>query len=377
LADVSTAGYDAKSGHVYRNGNVMYEVGVALACRHSSEVLLVRDDRYPFLFDVSTIPHETIDFSDATGAKERVHTLLRQRLDERDRLRDARISRMLSTLEPYADSWLQQWVRQFGPQDLISIPVETAVEGAALARLADDGFIRYEGFHNDAKVGYRWTDLGYAAAKCIADRPPLPPIADEFVEGTKVTQAAVAERKLADAIRRQKSLMEPPMKPPVTVAALRADLIPDKDLNGLDMRNADLQGVSLAYRELRAADFSGSDLTKARFPGCDLRAANFAGARLIDTSFHASDLRGANLQQATLVRTDFHEARLEGADLRATLDRVDLRATYDGQTQWPQGFDPDAAGAVRIGEDAVPTPPTETDSIPETRTASNSLSRGE
>jgi len=33
LADVSTVGYDSKSGRVYRSGNVMYEVGVALACR--------------------------------------------------------------------------------------------------------------------------------------------------------------------------------------------------------------------------------------------------------------------------------------------------------------------------------------------------------
>ena len=33
LADVSVVGYDAKTGQSYRNGNVMYEVGLALACR--------------------------------------------------------------------------------------------------------------------------------------------------------------------------------------------------------------------------------------------------------------------------------------------------------------------------------------------------------
>ena len=43
LADVSSVGRDAVTGQPYRNGNVMYEVGIALACRGPSDVLLVRD----------------------------------------------------------------------------------------------------------------------------------------------------------------------------------------------------------------------------------------------------------------------------------------------------------------------------------------------
>ena len=56
LADVSTVGVETNTRKSFRNGNVMYEVGLALACRHPSEVLLVRDDDDPFLFDVSTEP---------------------------------------------------------------------------------------------------------------------------------------------------------------------------------------------------------------------------------------------------------------------------------------------------------------------------------
>ena len=51
-ADVSTIGKDSVTGTPYRNGNVMYEVGIALACRHPSEVLLVRDDEDKFPFTV-------------------------------------------------------------------------------------------------------------------------------------------------------------------------------------------------------------------------------------------------------------------------------------------------------------------------------------
>ena len=41
LADVSIIGHDSKTGHAYRNGNVMYEVGLAVACRQPTEILLI------------------------------------------------------------------------------------------------------------------------------------------------------------------------------------------------------------------------------------------------------------------------------------------------------------------------------------------------
>src|SRR6266498_4784321 len=62
LADISVIGKNWFTKEVFRNGNVMYEVGLALACRQPSEVLLIRDDNERFLFDVSTIPHKIIDF---------------------------------------------------------------------------------------------------------------------------------------------------------------------------------------------------------------------------------------------------------------------------------------------------------------------------
>ena len=58
VADVSSIGKDSINGYPYRNGNVMYEVGIALACRQPEEVLLLRDDQDKFLFDVSTVPHK-------------------------------------------------------------------------------------------------------------------------------------------------------------------------------------------------------------------------------------------------------------------------------------------------------------------------------
>ncbi len=176
-------------------------------------------------------------------------------------------------------------------------------------------------------------------------------------------QIAAAERKLAEASNRQKSLLEPPIKPRLTAAALRAGLIEDKELDGLVMTDKNLIGMHLTRRKLRGADFSGSDLLRAYLTGSDLRAASFSKANLTRTHFMESDLRSADLRGATLVGTDFQKARLEGADLRdTTLEGCDMRATYDAATQWPTGVDPEQLGAVLISA-AVESPDTQASSV--------------
>lgn len=172
----------------------------------------------------------------------------------------------------------------------------------------------------------------------------------ELHEAKTTAQVAAAEKKLTDATKRQRSLMDAPAKPPLTAAALRAGLIHDDELNGIEMRDSNLTGMELLYRQLRGADFSGSDLTGARFQGSDLRAASLSRCKLVRTVFYRADLRGADLRDAVLEDSNFTEAHLEGTDLRgATIERADLRATYDEATQWPAGYDPNAAGAVHTG----------------------------
>jgi hypothetical protein len=158
-----------------------------------------------------------------------------------------------------------------------------------------------------------------------------------------------AERRLAEAVKKQKSLLEPATTPPVTAAALRAGLIEARNLNGISMSGADLSGASIPYRELRGADFTGANLTSVRLQGCDLRAAKFVGGNLTETVFHKADLRGADLSDANVRKADFSQARLEGANMRVRgLATADLKATFDDSTLWPDNFDPIKAGAVFI-----------------------------
>ena len=98
LADVSSIGKDSKSGNAYRNGNVMYEVGIALACRQPSDVLLIRDDKDKFLFDVSTVPHMHLDFVDTEEARASLTRELLARLREQKHLTDARVKLAVTSL---------------------------------------------------------------------------------------------------------------------------------------------------------------------------------------------------------------------------------------------------------------------------------------
>ena len=98
LAGLSSVGNDSHTGESFRNGNVMYEVGVALACRQPHDVLLVRDDKDKFLFDVSTIPHMTIDFTDVVAARAALNGALAARLQEQTYVNDARVRIAVASL---------------------------------------------------------------------------------------------------------------------------------------------------------------------------------------------------------------------------------------------------------------------------------------
>jgi len=99
--------------------------------------------------------------------------------------------------------------------------------------------------------------------------------------------------------------------------------------------------------ELRGALLGGADLFDADLAGADLRGADLGGAFLSEANLTRADLSGANL-----VGADLSAANLCGADLRETdLIRADLSgARYDGRTVWPEGFDPQSAGAVQVAE---------------------------
>lgn len=96
----------------------------------------------------------------------------------------------------------------------------------------------------------------------------------------------------------------------------------------------------LGGKQMWYARLNGADLRRARLPGAVLASAMMRGARLQGATLSNADLAGANLEGA----------HLQGANLASTrLVRTRLRnATFDGRTQWPQGFSVQRLGVKRV-----------------------------
>ena len=142
----------------------MYEVGLALACRHSAEVLLVRDDTHKFLFDVSTVPHKHIDFSNPTAAKEVLQQELTRRLTERDHVLDARLLTSVAQLTA-AEKNILQTFSHYGPDRTFWLTKTGLVHQSPVARLLDKQLIVTVGSTKDGHATFKWTRLGYMLAR--------------------------------------------------------------------------------------------------------------------------------------------------------------------------------------------------------------------
>jgi hypothetical protein len=94
LADVSV---DSKG---VRNGNVMYEVGIAHAMRQPQEVVLFRSDKEKLLFDIANIRINTYDpDGDPNGAGRNVKGALSEALREIDTTKSLAVQRAAEALD--------------------------------------------------------------------------------------------------------------------------------------------------------------------------------------------------------------------------------------------------------------------------------------
>lgn len=145
LVDLSDLSPD--SAEPIRNGNVMYELGLAHAVKSPGKVIVIRDDSRKLLFDVSSIPHYTIDFAEVEGAKSSISSLLADRLKEVQLLEDIKLRTFVSAItDGEAIVLLTLYASKDGaPVDLARcingkriIPLQTA---DAIRRLSDLGML--------------------------------------------------------------------------------------------------------------------------------------------------------------------------------------------------------------------------------------------
>ena len=138
------------------------------------------------------------------------------------------------------------------------------------------------------------------------------------------------------------------------------------DLRGANLRGANLSIANLSYAKLGSVELGGANLSCADMTGtllveanlkdaimwnATLNNASLSGADLSGSICTSADLSGANLRGANLSGADLSNANLFGADLSGAnlSDARDLsEAQYNDETQFPEGFDPDARDMILI-----------------------------
>lgn len=173
VADVSVTDRWVENGQPRwaRNGNVMYEVGLALACRQPVEVVLLRDTDEPILFDISHIPVVKF-FPDRPGESVvLLRTILRDRLRERQLLKDLRVTRLLESLSQFEVNLIRSnahlnalgWT---GP----SLPAAVVM---ALPGLLEKQVLRLARIGaGDQPSVYTWTTFGRVVADILKNMKP-------------------------------------------------------------------------------------------------------------------------------------------------------------------------------------------------------------
>ncbi len=121
-------------------------------------------------------------------------------------------------------------------------------------------------------------------------------------------------------------------------------------LNGADLSQANLNEVNLSESRLEKANLYGANLSNANLNGAHFSHANLGDANLSGANLSWADLIDADLRGANLYEANLREARLHGADLRgADLRWAKLReALYTDSTRWPDDFNPEQKGAIRL-----------------------------
>lgn len=181
LADITTLG--ELDGRPMRNGNVLYEVGLAHAMRLPEEVVLVRSDTQELVFDVMNVRVLQYDPDGApASAQEIVADAIVQSLRELELARSLTVRRVADSLDVH--SWFLLF--EMGPGGTLQHPPVRTMGQAlggiarrhALDRLLQIGALRAEitkltpelltasgDRPIEELVGYKITELGTAVAE--------------------------------------------------------------------------------------------------------------------------------------------------------------------------------------------------------------------
>lgn len=122
-----------------RNGNVMWELGIAHAMRLPDEVTIIRSDHDDSIFDLTQFRAFQYDPSDVANAREFLKQLMLDRLRSIDQSKSDHVRRCVDALDPYSTNLLLFHVPEDGSPTTFKLDLANS---AALPRLHEMGILR-------------------------------------------------------------------------------------------------------------------------------------------------------------------------------------------------------------------------------------------
>jgi len=176
IAEISTR---RKGDPKSRNGNVMWEVGVAHAFRQFEEVILLRWDRDPLLFDIGQIRVHEYPRQNLREARVLLGSLIKDRLDSIELKKSLLVERALRVLDPNTLSVLLTRVPLSSEVFEVRLPL---FDQLMMAKLCDMGIVAFAydaispesvaNVRNDKSVAplqkYRLTPFGKAVLQKVS-----------------------------------------------------------------------------------------------------------------------------------------------------------------------------------------------------------------
>ncbi len=167
LADISVCAIGAWQGQ--RNGNVMYEVGLAHALRQNTEVILVRSDNKPINFDLAGITVHHYPRHSMSEARKLFAVLVSESIKQTDQTKSLKVQRAIDAM----DADCLQYLKEFSSADAFVGPRPTTMGGEliaiskrlALSRLQNIGIVRCLPDIPQHGIAFTWTEFGRAVLK--------------------------------------------------------------------------------------------------------------------------------------------------------------------------------------------------------------------
>ena len=185
FADITTIGHLEEKP--IRNGNVMYEIGLAQAVRLPEEIILFCSDEDPLLFDTSTIRVNSYSPDDAPEkARDAVADALAESLKELDLRKLLAVQKAVEMLDIPS---LYLLFESLGPQDVLHPQMKTmgnllanTARATAISRLLEMGALRTKYLHVTPELldqigelpsdplKYECTEFGNAVVDEVSER---------------------------------------------------------------------------------------------------------------------------------------------------------------------------------------------------------------